>query len=107
MRETANRLSGSFNSFGDHRLIHTPPFLCSLVLCWTQKEEEEDNALNILSGYLVAAGARLTAATAEPGPPIKGLATSAKRGENVRDHVAFFFLSFFYFAFLPLSNTRH
>lgn len=84
-----------------------PPFLCSLVLCWTQKEEEEDNALNILSGYLVAAGARLTAATAEPGPPIKGLATSAKRGENVRDHVAFFFLSFFYFAFLPLPNTRH
>jgi hypothetical protein len=44
-----------------------PPFLCSLVLCWTQKEEEEDNALNILSGYLVAARARLTAATAEPG----------------------------------------
>lgn len=88
-----------------------PPFLCSLVYCaGPKKKKKKTTRLIYCRVYLVAAIERVSRRPQQSRdrPPIKGLATSAKRGENVRDHVAFFsFLSFFYFAFLPLPNTRH
>lgn len=87
-----------------------PPFpLLSRILCWTQKEEEEDNALNILSGLFSSCyRARLTAATAEPGQATHQ--RTCHLGQTGRERAGprrvFFFSFFLLFCFSAFTQYK-
>lgn len=82
-----------------------PPFLCSLVLCWTQKEE--DNALNILSGYLVAAIERVSRRPQQSrGHPSKDLPPrpNGARTCGTTSRFSFFLSSILLFCLYPIQD---